>query len=92
MKISNESPVGKALIGAKKGKTIEVESPAGIIKYKIVKVENSSTKGKASKTTTKKTAAKEEVKETKTTKKTAAKAEAKEEKPAKKTTKKKADK
>ncbi len=91
-KISNESPVGKALIGAKKGKTIEVESPAGIIKYKIVKVENSSSKGKAAKTTAKKTAAKEEVTETKTTKKTAAKAEAKEEKPAKKTTKKKADK
>ena len=34
-KISNESPIGKALLGAKKGETIEVEAPAGIIKYKI---------------------------------------------------------
>ena len=32
-KISNESPVGKALIGAQKGETVEVETPAGIIKY-----------------------------------------------------------
>ena len=30
-KISNESPVGKALIGAQKGETVEVETPAGII-------------------------------------------------------------
>lgn len=35
-KISNESPVGKALIGAQKGDTVEVETPAGVIKYKIV--------------------------------------------------------
>ena len=35
-KISNESPVGKALIGAQKGDTVEVETPAGMIKYKIV--------------------------------------------------------
>lgn len=34
-KISNESPIGMALIGAKKGETIEVAAPAGIIKYKI---------------------------------------------------------
>ena len=34
-KISNESPVGKALIGAQKGETVEVETPAGIIKYEI---------------------------------------------------------
>jgi len=38
-KISNESPVGKALIGAKKGATVNVETPAGILKYKVVKVE-----------------------------------------------------
>ena len=30
-KISNESPVGKALIGAQKGETVEVETPAGFI-------------------------------------------------------------
>ena len=35
-KISNESPVGKALIGAQKGDTVEVKTPAGMIKYKIV--------------------------------------------------------
>lgn len=34
-KISNESPVGKALIGKKKGATIKVETEAGIIEYKI---------------------------------------------------------
>ena len=27
--ISNESPLGKALIGAKKGQTVEIECPAG---------------------------------------------------------------
>ena len=35
-KISNESPLGKALLGQKKGKTIEVNAPAGVIKYKIL--------------------------------------------------------
>lgn len=35
-KISNESPVGKALIGAQKGETVEVETPASIIKYEIL--------------------------------------------------------
>ena len=34
-KISNESPIGKALLGAKKGTIIEVNAPAGIIKYEI---------------------------------------------------------
>ncbi len=37
-KISNESPVGKALIGAKKGQTVQVETPAGILKYKILEI------------------------------------------------------
>jgi transcription elongation factor GreA len=37
-KISNESPVGKAIIGKKKGTTVEVNVPAGIIKYKIVDI------------------------------------------------------
>ena len=40
-KISNESPVGKALIGAKKNQTVEVETPAGTFKYKILKIERS---------------------------------------------------
>lgn len=37
-KISNESPVGKALIGAKKGHTVMVETPAGLLKYKILEI------------------------------------------------------
>lgn len=37
-KISNESPVGAALIDKKKGDTIEVEVPAGVSRYTIVKV------------------------------------------------------
>ncbi len=37
-KISNESPLGKALIGNKKGSDIEFMSPAGLIKYKILDV------------------------------------------------------
>ncbi len=35
-KISNESPVGKALMGAKVGDTVSVETQAGIIEYKIL--------------------------------------------------------
>ena len=37
-KISNESPIGKALLGAKKGATVEVDAPAGVIKYEIRKI------------------------------------------------------
>lgn len=37
-KISNESPVGKALIGKKKGDEIEVETPNGVAKYKILSI------------------------------------------------------
>ena len=37
-KISDESAVGKALIGAKVGDTVEVETPAGISKYHIVTI------------------------------------------------------
>ena len=37
-KISNESPLGSALIGAKKGQTVEVNAPAGVIKYEIKKI------------------------------------------------------
>lgn len=38
-KISNESPIGKALMGCKPGDEVEVEVPAGSITYKIKKVE-----------------------------------------------------
>lgn len=34
-KISNESPIGKAIIGKAKGETVEVEAPAGLFQYKI---------------------------------------------------------
>ena len=37
-KISDESPIGKALIGKKVGEHAEVEIPAGSITYKIIKV------------------------------------------------------
>lgn len=38
-KISNESPVGKALMGAHTGDEVEVESPAGLMKYKILEID-----------------------------------------------------
>lgn len=37
-KISNESPVGRALIGKKKGSVVEVEAPVGLIKFKILEI------------------------------------------------------
>ena len=37
-KISNESPIGKALLGAKKNQVVEVNAPAGIIKYKVLSI------------------------------------------------------
>ncbi|NLG05099.1 MAG: transcription elongation factor GreA [Clostridia bacterium] len=40
-KISNESPVGRALIGAKKGETISVETQAGVLKYKVLEIQRS---------------------------------------------------
>ncbi|OBR68434.1 transcription elongation factor GreA [Paenibacillus oryzae] len=37
-KISNESPLGKAILGKKQGTVVEVNVPAGIISYKIVDI------------------------------------------------------
>lgn len=37
-KISNESPLGMAMLGAKEKEVIEVKAPAGIMKYKILKI------------------------------------------------------
>ena len=37
-KISNESPIGAALLGAKKNEVVEVNAPAGIIKYKVISI------------------------------------------------------
>ena len=40
-KISNESPVGKALIGAKIGDVVTVETQAGEIQYKVLGIDRS---------------------------------------------------
>lgn len=37
-KISDESPVGKACLGKTKGEIIDVDAPAGIIKYEIMDI------------------------------------------------------
>lgn len=37
-KISNESPIGAALMGAKKNQIVEVNAPAGILKYKVLSI------------------------------------------------------
>ncbi|MGB9678912.1 MAG: transcription elongation factor GreA [Thermoanaerobacteraceae bacterium] len=37
-KISDESPIGKALIGKKAGEVVSVEVPAGIINLKIIEI------------------------------------------------------
>ena len=39
VKLSNESPVGKAIIGKKKGETVEVVAPRGSMKYKILDIQ-----------------------------------------------------
>ncbi len=38
-RISNESPLGKALIGARKNQVITVETPAGEMQYKVLGIE-----------------------------------------------------
>lgn len=38
-KISNESPVGRALLGHKAGETVDVETQAGVIQYKILEIQ-----------------------------------------------------
>ena len=40
-KISNESPVGKALIGAKVGDIVEAETQVGTMKYKVLEIQRS---------------------------------------------------
>ncbi len=37
-KISNESPVGQALLGLKVGDVAEVDTPAGLLKFKILEI------------------------------------------------------
>ncbi|MBR2567875.1 MAG: transcription elongation factor GreA [Paenibacillus sp.] len=40
-KISNESPVGKAILGKQKGTVVDVNVPAGVIQYKIIEIKRS---------------------------------------------------
>ncbi len=37
-KISNESPLGRAFLGKKVGDEVEVKTPGGIVKYRIIKI------------------------------------------------------
>ena len=37
-KISNESPIGSALLGKKKNDVVEIKVPVGIVKYKILSI------------------------------------------------------
>ena len=37
-KLSNESPVGKAIMGRKKGETVEVSAPRGTLNFKIMDI------------------------------------------------------
>ena len=41
-KISNESPIGRALIGAEVGDIVDVEAPAGVVKYKVLSIHRAS--------------------------------------------------
>lgn len=38
LKISNESPVGQAILGQKVGSIVEVNVPAGILKYEVLEI------------------------------------------------------
>ena len=40
-RISNESPVGKALLGAKVGDIVNVETQAGVLQYKVLEIQRS---------------------------------------------------
>ena len=40
-KISNESPVGKALLGKKVGNKVKIQTQAGVMEYKVLKIERS---------------------------------------------------
>ena len=37
-KISNESPIGSAILGAKKNQIVDVQAPAGVIQYKVLAI------------------------------------------------------
>ena len=37
-RISNESPIGSALLGAKKNQVVEAQTPGGVVKFKILAI------------------------------------------------------
>jgi transcription elongation factor GreA len=43
-RISNESPLGSSLMGHKKGATVDVQTPRGVVKYKIEAIRNGNPK------------------------------------------------
>lgn len=45
-KISNESPTGKALIGAQVGDVVNVETQVGVVQYKVLGIQRSSSESK----------------------------------------------
>jgi transcription elongation factor GreA len=48
-RISNESPLGRSLMGHKKGTTVDVVTPRGLAKYKIESIKSSAPKKAAKK-------------------------------------------
>ena len=44
-RLSNESPVGRALLGRKKGETVTIPVPRGAIEYQIVKISRAPSEG-----------------------------------------------
>ena len=48
-RISNESPLGRALMGHKKGTIVDVATPRGLVKYKIESIKSSAPKKAAKK-------------------------------------------
>ncbi|HZZ64113.1 MAG TPA: transcription elongation factor GreA [Candidatus Baltobacteraceae bacterium] len=48
-RISNESPLGRALMGHKKGETVDVTTPRGVVKYKIESIKSGAAPKKAAK-------------------------------------------
>jgi transcription elongation factor GreA len=53
-RISNESPLGRALLTHKKGETVDVSTPRGVVKYKIEAIKNAGGAAAPAKKTTKK--------------------------------------
>ena len=38
-RISNESPIGKALLGKRKGDTVQVAVPSGVVEFEIIEID-----------------------------------------------------